>query len=66
MKNKFKNCIKMIFALLAVILFCDTATVKASATEDEFIKGMDLSSLEAIEDAGGVFYFIGNCDAIFL
>lgn len=33
MKNKFKNCIKMIFALLAVILFCDTATVKASTTE---------------------------------
>lgn len=56
MKNRFKNYIKMIIALLAVVLLCDVTTVKASTTDDEFIKGMDLSSLEAIEDAGGVFY----------
>lgn len=28
----------------------------AKAASQEFIKGMDLSSLEAIEDAGGIFY----------
>ena len=28
----------------------------AHASSDEFIKGMDLSSLEAVEDAGGQFY----------
>ena len=32
----------------------------AHAAQTEFIKGMDLSSLEAIEDAGGIFYDENN------
>lgn len=55
MKSKFQNYVKGILATLTVVALSNSGVVYG-ATEDEFIKGMDLSSLEAIEDAGAVFY----------
>lgn len=47
----------------AVFLMTGSFPIRANAaqtTQTEFIKGMDLSSLEAVEDYGGVFYDENN------
>ena len=49
------SIVKNTLLLLSLMIIINMAPVHASAN-DEFIKGMDLSSLEAIEDAGAVFY----------
>lgn len=42
--------------VLTFFITCMTGSNVNAQTTDEFIKGMDLSSLEAVEDAGAVFY----------
>ena len=53
MKKRFWKGLGGILLMLAVLFI--TYPSKVQAAQNEFIKGMDLSSLEAVLDSGAVF-----------
>lgn len=57
------NIKKLVIGCAIGIVGMGIYTLPTYASSDEFIKGMDLSSLEAVEDAGGEF-FDGNGNKI--
>lgn len=54
MKKRFWKGLGGLFLMLVVLFM--TYPGKVQAAQNEFIKGMDLSSLEAVLDSGAVFY----------
>ncbi len=54
MKKRIWNSVRSMILMMLVLLIMYPQKVQASG--NEFIKGMDLSSLEAVLDSGAVFY----------
>lgn len=54
MKKRLWNSLRSMILMLMILFLMHPQKVQASG--NEFIKGMDLSSLEAVLDSGAVFY----------